>query len=145
MQDRLKQSLEQITNVKGELQEALNQQFTRASGELKAILKELGVDLNQVKSLGDVVTQLRAKNPTLKNLMLNLDAATYDTRKRLSWNAYMTSAYARTRAEEAYEQNLRPRITEYADTAETQVRELIEKATALTKRDNADAGKSADA
>lgn len=137
MQDRLKQSIEQINALKGDVREALNQQFGKASEELKHILAELGVNLSEAKSLGDVVSQIRAKNPTLKNLVLNLDAATYDARKRFAWNAYMTSAYARTRAEEAYEQNVRPRLTEYAETAETQVKDLLGKASALTRRDQA--------
>ncbi|WP_097461028.1 hypothetical protein [Mangrovitalea sediminis] len=121
-------SLRQVTDLRDKLETQFRPQIDRASKELRRMLKQLGADTEQTHSLSELVSQLRERNPSLKALLLNLDAATYDARKQLSWNAHMLSAYALTKVEETYEQNLKPRLVDYRRQAEDRVKALTDKA-----------------
>lgn len=121
-------SLRQVTDLRDKLETQFRPQIDRASKELRRMLKQLGADTEQTHSLSELVSQLRERNPSLKALLLNLDAATYDARKQLSWNAHMLSAFALTKAEETYEQNLKPRLVDYRRQAEDRVKALTDKA-----------------
>lgn len=120
--------LRQVADLREKLGTQFKPQIDRASHELKRMLKQLGAETEQVHSLADLVTQLRQRNPSLKALLINIDAATYDARKQLSWNAHMFSAFALNKAEEAYQRELKPLLADYRKQAETRVKAIADKA-----------------
>ncbi|WP_369601837.1 hypothetical protein AAIA72_02275 [Hahella sp. SMD15-11] len=117
LQDKLKAPVAQLNKVR-DLVET----------EGKRVLKQLGADLDNAPTLADVVAQLREKNPDLKTLSYNLDAATYDLRERLKWNARMMAAYSQLQAEKAFEEKVKPQLQAYTEQLENQLRALREKA-----------------
>ncbi len=117
LQDKLKAPVAQLNKVR-DLVET----------EGKRVLKQLGADLDNAPTLADVVAQLREKNPDLKTLSYNLDAATYDLRERLKWNTRMMAAYSQLQAEKAFEEKVKPQLQAYTEQLENQLRALREKA-----------------
>ena len=128
MLEELKTQLKQVQAIREKVESRLQPQLSRASGELKKMLKQLGADVDQTHSLAEIVAQVRERNPSISKLMLNLDAATYDTRKQLSWNAHMLSAFAYNKAEQAYMQDLKPRLDNYRSRAESRIKNLVQRA-----------------
>lgn len=120
--------LRQVADLRDKLETQFRPQIDRASQELKRMLKQLGAETDQVHSLSDLVTQLRKRNPTLKALLINIDTATYDARKQLSWNVHMLSAFALNKAEEAYLRDLKPLLADYRKQAEARVQAFADKA-----------------
>lgn len=128
MLQELRTQFKQVQVLREKVESRLQPQLNRASGELKKMLKQLGADVDQTHSLAEIVAQVRERNPSISKLMLNLDAATYDTRKQLSWNAHMLSAFAYNKAEQAYTQDLKPRLDNYRSRAESRIRNLVQRA-----------------
>jgi len=127
MLEELKSQLKQVSGFPGKVGARLQPQRDSISVELRKMLRQLGADLDKSQSLPEIVAQVREKNPSLSRLLLNLDAATYDTRKQLSWNAHMLSAFAYMKAEQAYVRDLRPLFQSYRDTAQWRLRWLAGK------------------
>jgi len=130
-QEQLKKSLQQVNEVKQKLQEQLNTQWSKASDELQRVLTELGAEPSDEKTLGEIVAEIRGKNPSFRQLMLSLDAATYDTRKKVSWDAHMISAYLWQKAETSYQRDLRPLVSNYRENAEARLQSLVAQAQKL--------------
>lgn len=120
-------------NIK-DLQSSLNSQWKKAAAEGKKILAELGAETTEEATLSDIVAQIRENNPSLRQLAINLDRATYDSRKKLEWNARMMSAYAKFRAEVEYQKNLKPRLDSYRETTVSQWQQLSDQAGRLKAR-----------
>ena len=113
-------------------------QFDRASGEFRKVLEGLGVSLEEERSLKDVIGQIRSKNPTFKDLSLNLDMATYDLRKKLWWDANMFTAYAYDQAGKTLETEVLPKVASARERAESEARRLFVQLRELTGRKAAD-------
>ena len=133
MLEELKSQLKQVSAMRERVETRLKPRISRASDELKKMLKQMGADVEQSHSLADVVAQVRAKNPSFRQLMINLDAATYDTRKQVSWNAHMLSAFAFNKAEQAYAEDLKPLLNSYWSAAESRWKALAGKAAPKTR------------
>ncbi len=114
-------------------------QFDKASGEFRKVLKDLGVSGNEEQSLKEVIAQIRRKNPTFRDLSLNLDMATYDLRKKLWWDANMLTAYAYDKAGKTYETEVAPKFTHARERAESEARKFIVQFRELTGRKSAEA------
>lgn len=114
-------------------------QFDRASGELRKVLKELGVSFEEEQSLKDVLAQIRSKNPTFRELTTNLDFATYDLRKKLWWDANMLTAYAYDQAGKTYEAEVKPKFDSARERAESEARRIFVQLRELTGRTASDA------
>jgi len=121
-------------SLKQRYESQVRPQFDRASGELRKVLKDLGVSMDEERSLKEVITQIRAKNPTFRDLTLNLDMATYDLRKKLWWDANMLRAYAYDRAGKTYETDVAARFIQARERAETEARKLFDQLRELTGR-----------
>jgi len=121
-------------SLKKRYQSQVRPQFDRASGELRKVLKDLGVSVDEERSLKEVVTQIRAKNPTFRDFSLNLDMATYDLRKKLWWDANMLTAYAYDKAGQTFQTDVAPRFTEAKERAESEARRLFGQLRELTNR-----------
>ena len=135
MQEKIKQQLDQLQQIKAKFQTQVTNQLDRASVEGKKILAQLGVDTNEKElSVIRALTQLRENNSSLREFLNKLDTATYDTRKKLSWDAHSMSAYARLKAEETYLLEVKPKLMEYRTTAESQIKALKAKAEAVKSR-----------
>ncbi|MDI9245859.1 hypothetical protein [Marinobacter sp. CHS3-4] len=117
----------------------LRPQVDRASGELRKVLNGLGVSLEEERSLKDVIAQIRSKNPTFRDLTLNLDFATYDLRKKLWWNANMLTAYAYDQAGKTFETEVMPKVSSARERAEAEARRFFVQIRELTGRKAADA------
>ncbi|MDX5299863.1 MAG: hypothetical protein LPK85_13055 [Gammaproteobacteria bacterium] len=131
LQEQIKARLEAVNGLKNKVQARLNGPVSRVNEEVSRVLEQLGAKPEPQQSLADVVARIREKNPTLKQLMFNLDAATYDARKQLSWNAHMLSAFALNKAETAFRQDVKPRVDAYLDSAEDHLKALLDKASSL--------------
>jgi len=70
-----------MSELTRKLQEQSTQQWQKANEELQRILKELGADNTEEQSLSGMIRDIREKNPSFRDLMLSVDAATYDARK----------------------------------------------------------------
>jgi hypothetical protein len=99
----------------------------------------MGVSVNEERSLKEVITQIRVKNPTFRELTLNLDMATYDLRKKLWWDANMLTAYAYDQAGKTYEVEVAPRFSHARERAESEARKWFLQLRKLTSRKAADA------
>jgi hypothetical protein len=117
------------------LQGEANKQIDAIKVESVRILRELGAEVKDDQiNVRDVVSELRAANPSLRQFIRNLDVATYDNRFRASWNANMSAAYAKLQAEKTFIRDIKPRIEEaraqveaQVSKARTQVGEQVEK------------------
>lgn len=134
VQEQLKKPLQQVNDIREKLQAQVNTRWGRANEELRRVLTELGAEPAEDQKLGDIIQQIREKNPSFRELMLSLDAATYDTRKKASWDAHMISAYLWQKAGDAYQNDLRPLVDNYREQAEGRLQDLIEQAHKLRAR-----------
>lgn len=128
IQETIKTQMKQVQAFADKLQEQVRPQLEKANQEGKRVLKQLGAEVGESDSLSQIFAQIREHNPTLKQLIFNIDAATYDARKQLSWNANMMSAYAVMEAEKAYAKQVKPTLTRYAESVEAQIKQLTDKA-----------------
>ncbi|MDX1589640.1 MAG: hypothetical protein R3296_11945 [Oleiphilaceae bacterium] len=131
VQAQLNRSLKQVTDLKRTLQAQVNTQWTKASDEIRRVLKELGADVSQEQKVADIVSQIREHNPSFRQLMLNLDAATYDARQKARWDAHMISAYLWQKVETSYQQDLKPLVGNYREIAESRLQSLVAQAQEL--------------
>jgi hypothetical protein len=135
IQDKVKVQLSQIKKQGEKLQVELNKSMEVAKAEGQRILKELGVDTSADKiDLNELVVELRKANPTVRDFLRNLNVATYDNRFRFNWNATMMSAYAKHQAEKAYQEDIKPLITEVRASVAGQLREVQEKGQELRSK-----------
>lgn len=135
IQDKVKTQLDSFKKQSEKLQSELNKRLESAKVESQRILSELGVttEINQL-SLSELVTELRAANPTVKDFFRKLDVATYDNRFRLHWDSTMMSAYTKQLAEKKYIKELKPRLEEVRSTVTGQLKEVQAKAKELRAR-----------
>ena len=135
IQDKVKTQIETLKKQSEKLQSELNKRVESAKVESQRILGELGVttQINQL-SLSELVTELRAANPTVKDFIRKLDVATYDNRFRLQWDSTMMSAYTKQLAENAYIKDLKPRLEEVRATVAGQLKDVQTKAKELRAR-----------
>ncbi len=135
IQDKIKTQLEQIKGQGEKIQGQVNKQLDKVKAEGIRILREMGAEVKEDNlNLRDVVADLRAANPTLRQFIQKLDVATYDNRFRASWNANMGAAYAKLQAEKTFVKELRPRLEEVRTKVEEQVSQLQSKAKELADR-----------
>jgi hypothetical protein len=126
-------------SLKQRYESQVRSRFDRASGEFRKVLRDMGVSVNEERSLKEVITQIRVKNPTFRELTLNLDMATYDLRKKLWWDANMLTAYAYDQAGKTYEVEVAPRFSHARERAESEARKWFLQLRKLTSRKAADA------
>ncbi|UZE94763.1 hypothetical protein [Alkalimarinus alittae] len=131
IQETFKTQLKQIQTVSEKVQSQLKPQLDKATKEGKKVLSQLGSNAIEEKTVAEVIAEIREHNPTLKRLILNLDSATYDTRKQLSWNATMMSAYAKLQAESKFNNDVKPVISDYLTSVDGKIKSLLEKANEL--------------
>lgn len=132
--ETIKTQVQQMSSLTRKIQEQANQQWQRASEELQSILKEMGADNASEQSVKEIIAGIREKNPSFRDLMLNLDAATYDARKKASWNAHMTTAYVRNKVEESYVNDLQPMVANYRQKALESIQSLNAQADRFRRR-----------
>lgn len=135
IQNKVKTQIDTIKKQSEKLQAQLNKRLEDAKVEGQRILNELGVttELNQL-TLSELVTELRAANPSVKDFVRKLDVATYDNRFRLQWDSTMMSAYTKQLAEKKYIKELKPRLEEVRSTVTEQLKEVQAKAKELRAR-----------
>lgn len=139
VQYSLKDSLENVKQLRERMEAQVRPQLDAASIELKKVLKDMGAEPTENASLADIVNQIRERNPSLRQLALRLDIATYDVRRKLIWNANMMSAYLTDRAGKAYELDVKPKLQHYRTSAESRAKALIDQLHDLRpKHDNAE-------
>lgn len=126
LQDSFKSGLENVSAFREKLEAQLRPQLDTAAAELKKVLREMGAEPGETTSLSEVVSQIRSRNPSFRQLALRFDIATYDVRQKLRWNATMMSAYITDRAEQAYALDLMPRLQHYRTSAESRAKHLID-------------------
>ncbi|MCP5161814.1 MAG: hypothetical protein H7A00_09125 [Hahellaceae bacterium] len=131
IQETVKTQLEQVKTLRNKVEAQVKPQLDKVSAEAKKVLSQLGANLDEQKSVKEIVSAIRSHNPTFKSFWLKLDAATYDARKRFEWNATMMSAYAKFKAEVNFEKKVKPMLESYKDAAENQVKGLVAKANEL--------------
>lgn len=85
-------------------------------------------------TLNELVTELRAANPSVKEFIRKLDVATYDNRFRFHWDTNMMSAYTKQLAEKTYIKDLKPRLEEVRTTVTEQLKDVQAKAKELRAR-----------
>ena len=125
LQVDIKAPLKSAQDLRGRVEARVGPQLSRANTELQRMLKQLGADTRKAHTLAEIVNQIRVHNRSWKSLKLNLDAATYDTRKQISWNAHMMSAYAYLKAEQAFARDLKPKLDSYRASAEARLLSLL--------------------
>lgn len=129
IQDNIKTQLENLQNASKKVQSELTVQVKKAEeGGLRVLGEIAGGEINKGTPLSEVVAKIRANNPSLKKFLLNLDAATYDTRKQLAWNTNMMAAYAKFQAEQSIERDIKPTLDTYLAEAENKLKSVAEKA-----------------
>lgn len=138
MHVNLKSSTEQLNAIKERVAKHIQAQWGKAEAQGRKVLNELGAELDaEDHSLSAVVARIRAKNPTLKVLAGNLDLATYDLRGRLNWDLSMMSAYAKMRAEQTLERDIKPRMNEYLSQVEEKIKAIKGKSATAPAEANA--------
>jgi F0F1-type ATP synthase membrane subunit b/b' len=135
IQDKVKTQIDTIKKQGEKLQAELNKRLESAKVESQRILGELGVttELKQL-TIGELVNELRAANPTVKDFIRKLDVATYDNRFRLHWDSTMMSAYTKQLAEKTYIKDLKPKLEEVKATVTEQLKDVQAKAKELRAR-----------
>lgn len=123
-----------MSDLTRKLQEQTSQQWQKANQELQHVLRELGARGAENESVSDMVRDIREKNPSFRDLMLSLDAATYDARKRFSWNAHMTSAYLMNKVEASYTNDLKPMVANYRQQASERLDALVKQLRSMRER-----------
>ncbi|SFM18155.1 hypothetical protein [Marinobacter zhejiangensis] len=134
IQDSLKNGLESVQATRKRLEDQVRPTLDWATAELKKVLADMGADVSEPTTLSHVVAQVRKKNPSLKALARQLDVATYDLRKKLWWDANMMTAYVSEQAGKTYEAEVKPKIQEARDRAESQARRAVEQLRGLTQQ-----------
>ncbi len=134
IRDSIKTRFESVQAAGKRFEDQLRPQLDKASVELKKVLASLGADVSEPRSLSEVVSQIRSKNPTFRELTLRLDVATYDLRKKLWWDANMMTAYFTDKAGKTYEAEVKPKLTEARNRAESEARRLLEQVRELAPR-----------
>lgn len=129
--DRQSKTMSDLTR---KLQEQTSQQWQKANQELQRMLRELGARDTENESISAMVRDIRERNPSFRDLMLSLDAATYDTRKRLSWNAHMTSAYLMNKVEASYTNDLKPLVANYRQQTSERLDALMKQLRSMRER-----------
>lgn len=127
LQDSLKSRLENVHSMREKLETRMRPQFDWATLELKKVVRDMGAEPNESASLTEIVSQIRERNPSLRQLATRFDIATYDLRKKLWWNANMMSAYFTERAEQTFNQDVKPKISHYRSSAESRTKFLIDR------------------
>ena len=127
--------LEQAKNTQVKIQSVVNEQFEKASGEVRKILKEMGATVvaGERLNVSNAFTEIKNNTDSVRQLVNNLDVATYDLRNRFAWNAHMLSAFAELKAVRAIEKAIedsKPKINAYRNQVETTVAPYKEKAEA---------------
>lgn len=140
VQAQLNRSLQQVNDLKQKLQTQVNTQWSKASDEIRRVLNELGADVSEEQKVADIVNQIREHNPSFRQLMLNLDAATYDVRQKARWDAHMISAYLWQKVETSYQQDLKPLVGNYREVAESRLQSLVAQAQELRYKLSSRAG-----
>lgn len=129
--DRQSKTMSDLTR---RIQEQASQQWQKANEELQRVLRDLGARDAENESFQEMVRDIREKNPSFREFMFSLDAATYDTRKRLSWNAHMTSAYLMNRVEASYTNDLKPLVANYRQQANERLTALKQQLRSMRER-----------
>ena len=125
IRDSIKTRFESVQPAGKRFEGQLRPQLDKASAEFKKLLANLGADVSEPRSLSEVVSQIRSKNPTFREFTLRLDVATYDLRKKLWWDANMMTAYVTDKAGKTYQTDVRPKLTEARNRAESEARRLF--------------------
>ncbi|XOZ33969.1 hypothetical protein ACMDCT_01655 [Halomonadaceae bacterium KBTZ08] len=133
-----------MSDLTRKLQQQTSQQWHKANEELQRVLRELGAQDAENESFPEMIRDIRKKNPSFRELMLSLDAATYDARKRLSWNAHMTSAYIMNRVEASYTNDLKPMVANYRQQAGERLEALMKQLRSMRERFQAAASEDTD-
>ena len=132
-----------MSDLTRRIQKRTGQQWQKAAQEFQHVLRELGARDAENESFQDMIRDIREKNPSFRELMFSLDAATYDTRKRLSWNAHMTSAYIMNQVEASYTNDLKPMVADYRQQAAERLEALLNQVRSMRKRFQAAASDNA--
>lgn len=127
LQDSFKSSLESVHSMREKLETRMRPQLDWATIELKKVARDMGAKPNDSASLTEIISQIRERNPSLRQLAARFDIATYDLRKKLWWDANMMSAYLTDKAEQAFDQEVRPKISRYRSSAESRTKFLIDR------------------
>jgi hypothetical protein len=132
IQENVKAQLENIQNAGKKIQAEVSGKVKQAETEGRKLLEKIaGSEIQPETKLSDVVTKIRENNPTFRQLLLNVDAATYDARESLKWNASMMTAYAKLQAEKSIDRDVKPAIESYVAAAEKKLQALKESANQL--------------
>ncbi len=134
IQESLKNSLESVQATRKRLEDQVRPTLDWATAELRKVLADMGADVSEPTTLANVVAQVREKNPSLKSLARQFDVATYDLRKKLWWDANMVTAYFSDQAGKTYQAEVKPKIVEARDRAESQARNAIEQLRELAQK-----------
>ncbi len=124
-----------MQKVSGQVQSTIEKQLDKASEEGYRVLSDVaGEKVDSGVRLADIFAKIKANNPSFRRLMLNVDSATYDTRKTMEWNVAMMAAYAKMQAEKAVEKEIAPKLKVYVDQLEEKTRQAAEKAHEMKSR-----------
>jgi uncharacterized protein YyaL (SSP411 family) len=139
IQKTLNNQLEQAKTAQSKIQTVLNEQFEKAGVEVRKILKDLGVtvETDAPITLKNALVEIKQNNNSVRELITNIDIATYDVRNRVSWNAHMLSALAELKAIKAVEQAVetaKPKVAAYKEQVEGTVNPYIEQANGYTQK-----------
>lgn len=132
IQARVKDQIDLLKKQSDKFQAEFSKRLDVAKVEGQRILKELGVETGtEKKDITEVLAELRAANPTVREFFRNLNVATYDNRFRFNWDATMISAYAKQQAEKTYLKELKPRLQEVRSSLNEQLKEVQAKTQTL--------------
>ena len=139
IQKTLNSQLEQAKTAQTKIQAVLNDQFEKAGVEVRKILKDLGVNVESDApiTLKDALVDIKQNTGSVRELVNNIDIATYDIRNRFSWNAHMLSALAELKAIKAVEQAVetaKPKLNAYKEQVEGTVNPYFEQANDYTQK-----------
>ena len=139
VQKTLNSQLEQAKSAQAKIQSVMNSQFDKAGVEVRKILKDMGANVNADAPLNikDAIIEIKQNTSSVRQLVTNIDIATYDVRNRFSWNAHMLSALADLKAVKAVEQaveSTKPKIAAYKGQVENTVNPYIEQANGYTQK-----------
>lgn len=132
IQANVRAQLENIQNVGKKIQAEVTDKLKLAEAEGRKLLEKIaGSEIQPEAKLSDVVAKIRANNPTFKQLLLNVDVATYDARESLKWNAGMMTAYAKMQTEKSIDRDIKPAIESYIVSAEKKLQAIKASASQL--------------
>ncbi|PIE42969.1 MAG: hypothetical protein CSA50_07555 [Gammaproteobacteria bacterium] len=135
IQDTLKTQISNLKKVGEQIQSTIEEQLDKASEEGYKVLSGVaGEKVDSGVKLADIFAKIKANNPSFKRLLLNVDSATYDTRKSVEWNMAMMAAYAKVQAEKAVEKEIAPKLKVYADQLEEKTKQVADKANEMKSR-----------